>query len=149
MKTKASLYLGLALSLMAGEVSGQVSRDEAECLAKNIYHESRGESLKGQVAVAMVTLNRVKSGKYPNTICAVVYQKAQFSWTLDKRKKIKDWKAYNTILALTQNILRGKIKHDITRGATYYHTKQVKPYWSKEFKRVAVIGQHIFYRSAA
>lgn len=148
MKPKASLYLGLVLSLMTWDVSARVSRDEAECLALNIFHEARGESLKGQVAVAMVTLNRVKSGKYPNTICAVVYQKAQFSWTLGKRKRVKDWKAYNTVLALTHNILRGKIKHDITKGATFYHTKQVKPYWSYDMKKVVVIGQHIFYRSA-
>ena len=57
--------------------------DEKVCLACNLYFEARGEEKTGIVAVAMVTLNRVNSFEYPNSICKVVWQKWQFSWTRD------------------------------------------------------------------
>jgi len=51
------------------------------CLAKNIFHEARGESTIGKYAIAQVTLNRVISSRYPDTVCEVVMQPHQFSWT--------------------------------------------------------------------
>ena len=76
-----------------------VDINQMHCLATNIYHEARGESFAGKVAVANVTHNRVDSTKYPNTYCGVVYQaqmyvnwrgnevparhKCQFSWYCD------------------------------------------------------------------
>jgi len=60
-------------------------REQLYCGAQNIYHESRGESNLGQIAVAHVVRNRVESPKYPNTVCEVVWQPKQFSWTHDGR----------------------------------------------------------------
>jgi len=58
----------------------EIDVNEMHCLAKNIYFEARGESLKGKIAVANVTMNRVDSPKYPNTICGVVYQAKYSKW---------------------------------------------------------------------
>jgi len=136
----------LAFTFVASEAVGlpQVDAKEAECLALNLYHEARGESNRGQVAVALVTLNRVKAKGFPKTICGVVYQPHQFSWTAH-RPRVTDWKSYYKILALTKNILRGKVTKDITGGSLYYHADHVKPYWSTHFNKVAHIGNHIFY----
>ena len=141
-----NLLRGLVFTLISSQAVGMtVTPSELECLAKNVYFEARGESLKGQVAVIQVTLNRVKAKGFPKTICGVVYQSHQFSWTLTK-PKIKDWKSYNAILSLTKNVVRGNVKADVTKGSTFYHATYMKPYWSKHFKQVTTIGNHTFYR---
>lgn len=109
------------------------------CLAKNIYHESRGEPYAGQLAVAYTTLNRVDHKAFSNTICAVVFEKGQFSWTSDKNKhKQIVPKKYYTLarLALFQH-KRAKFK------ALFFHSTAVKPGWKR--KRLTKIGNHIFY----
>lgn len=117
-----------------------------DCMAMNIYHEARGESRLGQIAVGHVTLNRVKSRLYPNTICKVVYQYRQFSWTQDKiSDKPKYKKLYEKIKLLSVDIMKGKYK-DPTFNAMYFHTKQISPRWMNKVKRTAIIGNHIFYR---
>lgn len=117
-----------------------------DCMAMNIYHEARGESKLGQIAVAHVTLNRVKSKLYPNTICKVVYQHGQFSWTQDNiSDKPKHKKLYDKIKLLSIDIMKGKYK-DPTFGAMYFHTRQISPRWMNRVKRTVTIGNHIFYR---
>lgn len=117
---------------------------EVQCLATNIYHESRGEPIEGQVAVALVTINRVASQTYKNTLCEVVYEPRQFSWTLDKRKRVRDLKAWQTAKTIAESVLTNP--HRYTKfDALYFHTKQVKPKWAKSKRVVAVIGNHIFY----
>ena len=140
-------------------VEETVEIDEAElkCLADNIYHEARGEGVDGQTAVAYVTLNRVDSRRYPNTICDVVWQVTthyktkrktpQFTWTLDGRSDaVKNKDAYAGIVELARRILEGDVTSNIEK-ALLYHTKAVKPVWSKSKKitKEAVIGEHIFY----
>jgi len=117
---------------------------DIECLAKNIYHEARGEPFHGQIAVALVTVNRVASGLFQNTICKVVYANRQFSWTLDKTKKIRDLKAWASAVELATAVLSRQIyQPDFT--AVYFHTKQVQPKWAKTKTITARIGNHIFY----
>jgi spore germination cell wall hydrolase CwlJ-like protein len=117
---------------------------DIECLAKNIYHEARGESFHGQVAVALVTVNRLASGLFQNTICKVVYANKQFSWTLDKNKRVKDSKAWASAVEVATAVLSRNIYHpDFT--AVYFHTKQVQPKWAKTKTIIARIGNHIFY----
>lgn len=114
---------------------------ELQCLALNLHHEARGESLEGIRAVANVTLNRVKSGKFANSICKVIQQPGQFSWVgtdLDKKNISIDPKlrqiAFETLLSKT---------HDPSNGALYFHNKTVEGF----SKRVtAKIDNHIFYR---
>lgn len=125
------------------------------CLALNVFHEARGETLEGQQAVAQVTMNR--AGRDPNKLCDVVFKPKQFSWANpltstkgSERARLaqhfipKEDKAWNLARAVAYSTANGYVP-DFTHGATYYHTKSVKPRWRKEFKLVAVIGQHRFY----
>lgn len=114
------------------------------CILKNIYHEARGEGVEGMKAVALVTLNRAK--QQDKTVCEVVYQRKQFSWTTTAKGRNKPVTgdinvAYNVASAAMSDKLI-----DITAGATHYHTKQVKPVWRKALDKVGVINNHIFYR---
>ena len=137
---------------------------EIECLAKNMYFEARGEGQSGQDAVAFVTINRVRSTKYPDTICEVVYQaktdhrgiplrnRCQFSWYCDGKIDSITENVYNRILKRSEfiyiNYYLNDLMEDTTDGATHYHSRKVKPYWSKHknYQYVASIGQHIFYQ---
>ena len=117
---------------------------DIECLAKNIYHEARGEPFHGQVAVALVTVNRVASGLFQDTICKVVYAHRQFSWTLDKNKKVRDSKAWASAVEIATAVLSRQI-HQPDFTAVYFQTKQVLPKWAKTKTITARIGNHIFY----
>jgi spore germination cell wall hydrolase CwlJ-like protein len=121
---------------------------EVECLARNIYFEARNQSIKGQYAVGFVTLNRVRSNQYPKTICEVVYQPYQFSWTIDlKYANPKNKKAWETAVLISTNIIGGKIKDDITQGALHYHADYVNPKWNRNMVKVRQIDNHIFYKN--
>lgn len=122
----------------------KAKQQDIECLAKNIYHEARGEPFHGQLAVALVTVNRVASGLFQNTICGVVYAHKQFSWTLDKNKRVRDQKAWASAVEVATAVLSRNI-HIPDFTAVYFHAKHVQPVWSKTKTIVAVIGNHIFY----
>ncbi|MGE5503918.1 MAG: cell wall hydrolase [Actinomycetota bacterium] len=127
----------------------KVSAAEFECLALNVYFESRGQPLDGQAAVAFVTLNRVASPGFPDTICGVVRQKVnagcQFGWTCDGRAHRPsagpDWTEAR-LVAL--RALAGGV--DPTEGALYFHHVNERPGWAvgKYANRVR-IGDHIFF----
>lgn len=126
--------------------------EQIECLALNIYWESKGEPLLGQVAVAAVTLNRVMDPAFPKTICDVVRQggsrpryKCQFSWVCDGRSDSpREPHAWRQALSLASAALLSGLP-DPTRGALFYHANYVRPWWSKEMREVVRIGRHIFY----
>ena len=111
------------------------------CLALNIYHEARGESIQGMQAVALVTLNRSKvTGK---KICQVVHSPYQFSWTMYK-PKATDPVAYKLAEKIAIDVLSGKVS-DLTHGSTFYHHINVSPDWRKRFIFRKKIGNHLFY----
>lgn len=116
---------------------------EFDCLARNVYHEARGESYQGKIAVALVTLNRTEQAKFPKTICGVVYQKGQFSWTKNY-SKIKmnaiQWEE-SKVAALDAYMNRNALGPFL---ATYFHNKSINPGW--KLRKVAVIGGHTFYK---
>jgi spore germination cell wall hydrolase CwlJ-like protein len=113
-------------------------------MLKNIYHEARGEGVEGMQAVALVTLNRAK--QQDKTVCEVVYQRKQFSWTNTTKGRNKPITGdIDTVHAVASQAIAG-VLIDITSGATHYHTKQVKPVWRRAFDEVVVINNHIFYR---
>jgi hypothetical protein len=134
---------------------------EIDCLAKNIYFESAYEERQGQIAVGLVTINRVKSGAFADSICEVVWQAnknrhtgkrvAQFSWTLDRRPDIPhNQEVWAQCQKLAQEMLAdGSLDNfdDFLNGATFYHAAYVHPKWRNEYVPVARIGLHIFYRS--
>jgi N-acetylmuramoyl-L-alanine amidase len=127
-------------------------KKELECLAKNMYHEAKGEGGLGWLAVGMVTINRAQSNRYPNKICDVVYQNNgkvyQFSWAGTKKKLTKPKKElYNEIYQLAVLIfLHHQHMHDVTDNALFFHADYVDPYWNKKMKKTAKIGRHIFYK---
>jgi spore germination cell wall hydrolase CwlJ-like protein len=115
---------------------------EFKCLVKNIYYEARGEPVKGQEAVALVTINRAKHPDYPSSICATVYQKYQFSWTANRTLSIKDREAWKRAENVAYHVLLGT--HSLGQfKALNFHATYVNPGWGKP--RVAKIGNHIFY----
>ena len=118
---------------------------DVHCLAKNIYHEARGEPLEGQLAVAQVTMNRLRHPNFAGSVCGVVYEYKQFSWTLEKPKKIKDQRAWEAAIKLSKLVLSNQAENPKLKTALYFHTRQIRPYWSKDKRIVAVIGNHIFY----
>lgn len=121
--------------------------DQLYCLAQNIYFEARGESIEGQAAVAWVTLNRLLDEDHPNTICKVVWQDSQFSWTHDGKsdtpRDAESWdRAQDIALDLAYSY---DPELDPTGGSTYFHERSIKPGWSKRFERVGQIDNHVFY----
>ena len=120
-------------------------REELYCGAQNIYHESRGETNLGQIAVAHVVRNRVESSRYPNTVCEVIWQPKQFSWTHDgKSDEPKDRPAF--VKAVWLHLI-ANMKNDITVGAlNFYAHKKVTPSWAAEKEVVLLIGNHTFLK---
>ncbi|WP_170331011.1 cell wall hydrolase [Ruegeria arenilitoris] len=123
-----------------------------KCLAEALYFEARGESVRGQFAVAEVILNRVKSSRFPNSLCGVIKQgtgkkyQCQFTYTCDGHKEvIREKKAYERVSKVARVAIDGVAK-ELTEGATHYHTTAVRPSWSRVYKETARIGVHIFYR---
>lgn len=137
-----------------------------ECMALNIYHESRNESIEGQRAVAHVVMNRVKSPLFPDSVCKVIYQaryskwwkdahgkdvpirhKCQFSWYCDgKSDKVYEPDKYEVARSVAYEIFTGRISFDSTGGALWYHADYVNPNWSSDYERTVKIDTHIFYR---
>lgn len=124
-----------------------VSDEDRYCLAQNIYFEARGESTVAQSAVGWVTLNRVADSRFSNSICSVVWEDNQFSWTQDgKSDRPKDADAWATAQAIAGEVLQAYgVDRDPTEGATYFHADYVKPAWRKKYDRVVQIDGHIFY----
>jgi spore germination cell wall hydrolase CwlJ-like protein len=126
---------------------------ERRCLTESIYFEARGESAVGQLAIAEVILNRVTSGRYPGTICGVVFQgqksdQCQFSFACSVyMNKPRDPVAWRKAQRLAHYVLSGDVTTSIVGSATYYHAAYVYPQWAPYMIEVAKIGHHIFYRS--
>lgn len=121
--------------------------EDRVCMAKNIYFEARNESLQGQVAIALVTLQRVADPRYPNTVCGVVYDNKQFSWYSDGLSdRPRNHGSYYDIALLADAMLSpDTAMHDFTYGSTHYHADYVDPYWNEHMILKAKIDTHIFY----
>lgn len=117
------------------------------CLALVAFHEARGESDRGQTAVALVTVNRVKSGEYSKDVCSVVYQKDQYTWTKHKsrmnRKAVKrDQESWKKSLTVAKKVMNGEVR-DFTNGALNFRRATKK---DKRSKNILVIGNHAFIK---
>ena len=151
-------FLGLMGYLMYAEhLRGSAERQrntDLGCLARNIFHEARGEPVDGQYAVAEVTLNRVESTLFPDTVCDVVHEKrwdrkrkryvGAFSWTeLDSVSKPEGsaWEQAQSAATLVYD----DENKPLVGGALFYHATSIEPQWARSKKRVAKIGRHIFY----
>jgi spore germination cell wall hydrolase CwlJ-like protein len=117
---------------------------QAECVAKAIYFESKGEPLKGQKAVGYVVLNRAKSGRFATTPCKVIAQPYQFSWY--RYGKAIPTNVKTKFVALAQTLMETYSKdNDPSNGALFFHATYVSPGW-RGVTRLERIGGHIFYR---
>lgn len=136
------------------QVTLQQRERQLDCLAKNIYYEAGSESFEGKVAVAQVTLNRAESGKFPDDICRVIYQKnvvyekviCQFSWYCDTSARVRPihTKMYDESYAVAKKVLLENFRLDGLKEAMYYHADYVSPGWNKPV--ITKIGRHIFYK---
>ena len=166
----------LAILTVSNSVLGfdtETNFKEIYCLAANSYFEARGEPFDGKIAVAQVVMNRVKSGKYPNTICGVITEgpvreswktkkdpalpaeerkyyatrdRCQFSWYCDGKSDLpKNEKSWAEIMQIARLFLK-KTPSDITEGSLWYHNTKVSPDWSNSLERVLIIEDHIFYK---
>ena len=130
------------------------SAKEQKCLANAIYFEARGESLRGQAAVAQVVLNRVRNPTYPSTICGVVYQnqnlknRCQFSFACDgKKDRITSPANYKVAEQIAMAVTAGKIFLPEVASSTHYYAQYVSPRWARSMQKMKKIGLHIFYRT--
>jgi N-acetylmuramoyl-L-alanine amidase len=172
----------VAMSSMANATSNdvigpklhQLLEADINCLALNIYHEARSERTAGMWAVADVTINRVRSSQFPNTVCEVVKQgpvyeswktrpfdlpqeerifypvkgRCHFSWWCDG---IKDEPLELDSWIRAQSVARNVMLHDVglglTDGADHYHADSIEPFWAPHMTHITTIGNHIFYKS--
>lgn len=133
-------FLVLALPTSGNQqVTDLFDKKQITCLAKAVYHESRGEPTAGQYAVAKTVINRTTNKNFPSTICGVVYQPYQFTGI--QRLRVKDKKAFDKAMDVAYDVLNMQGKHKFK--ALYFHTRQVSPKWKRT--RIAKIGNHIFY----
>jgi len=144
------------------ELIAQLEREDVwmkqiSCLARNVYYEARGESLEGQKAVALVTLNRVENSMFPDTICGVVNErktvkgrtKCQFSWRCESHTNPK--KAVRQSHESYQAALTAILEYEtltttlVTKDTLFFHATHVRPFWRKVKQRLTRIDNHIFY----
>jgi len=134
--------------LVAVQGTGPALDEQGQCRATAVYFESMRESLEGQLAVAQVVINRANSGRYPTNWCAVVKQKAQFSFVRAGRFPRIDaaCQAWRKAQAIAR-IAAGKMAQVLPADVLWYHADYVAPSWGRRLARVEKIGAHIFYRA--
>ncbi|MCC8938772.1 cell wall hydrolase [Bradyrhizobium sp. Arg68] len=127
-----------------------------KCLAEAVYFEARGEAVRGQIAVAQVVLNRAFSGKYPETVCGVVYQNkhrhyaCQFTFACDNvRDVVREPDMWDRAKKIAKAMLDGKLWLPEVNRSTHYHAYWVRPSWVSEMKKMYKFGVHTFYRPRA
>lgn len=130
--------------------SAQIENEQENCMAVAIYHEARGETVEGQLAVAKVIMNRAASGKYPASWCGTVKQPWQFSFVNPRTGEMPgvdeasaSWRKAKAItkLAVTNSV------QILDSDVLWYHADYVAPSWGRRLSRVQKIGTHIFYRA--
>ena len=169
MQKHVQLVLFLII-VMVGTVNGKYANadkfldcedhktDERVCMQCNIYFEARGLSNVEHLMVGLTTLERVKSRKYPDTICEVVWQHRQFSWTIDglsdKIKNKKEWDSLNNITDLIMlkhendyiSVLPEGLEDEDIAGMMYYHAHYVNPTWAQKMQIVKEYAGHVYYK---
>ena len=119
------------------------------CMAVAVFFEARAEPIVGMMAVANVITNRVEDSRYPNTVCDVVWEPKQFSFTHDgltddpeAHTGHQDKLAWMTSLEVAETVLEG---HTIGITSTHYHATNVLPFWTNHYRKDGQVGQHVFY----
>lgn len=141
-QTNSALYLA-SLPVLKPVLTPRKPSDNIFCLAQNLYFEAHNEPLDGLEAVAATVFNRMTLHIYPSTICAVVYQPFQYSWTMD----VSNWKLRppTEYLDLARTFLRDRYVLQSMYPVTHFHRSDIAPSWSKTLIFVGQYGQHKFY----
>jgi spore germination cell wall hydrolase CwlJ-like protein len=149
------VYFAYADQLAVRLAAARQRATDLRCLAENVYFEARGEPLAGQIAVAEVTLNRVASPYFPDTICAVVREArwdplrrrmvAAFSWTELENTRVPRGAAWRDAMSAATAVY-DRTHTPVVPGALYYHATSIRPSWAGTKKSLAKIGNHVFYR---
>lgn len=132
----------------------RVPTDAVECLTQAVYYEARNESAEGQTAVAEVVMNRSRSGAYPRSVCAVVYQRnsrtCQFTFTCDGAigRYPVDMRKWARAEGIAREVYEGRSASLLPSNSVNYHANYVRPSWGARLERVRQIGAHIFYGAA-
>lgn len=123
-----------------------LSKEDIRCLEYNIFYEAGIEPYYGKIAVAQVTYNRLKTGRWGNTICRVVYARNQFSWTHQNKPK-PNGPLWRESQRAARDFINGKRVMNL-KDSIYYHATWMerKPFWAHHKVKVQEIGQHVFYR---
>jgi hypothetical protein len=130
--------------------TGSELDEQANCMAVAVYHEARGESVEGQLAVARVIMNRAASGKYPASWCGVVKQPWQFSFVNPHSGNMPGVDQASASWRKAQGITRLAMANAVPSLSTdvlWYHANYVAPSWGRRLTKVSQIGAHIFYRA--
>ena len=149
-KNSKTGWLGIFLATVIISISPSPARSissEQDCLAKNVYFEARGEPRLDQVAVAHVTVNRAAARSFPRTVCGVVYQPGQFSWTRDSISNVpRETRAWNRSLQIAQEVLSEQ-EADPTDGAMYFwNPHRVSPPWARRMVTTLRTASHAYAR---
>ncbi len=167
------LVVCLLLILKPKTTLGSQYERALECLTKNVYFEANNQSYAGQLAVALVVANRVRSDEHPDSVCGVIYEgpvyeswrtsqlldipedervyyprrhRCQFSWYCDGKSDVpRNLEALAKAELAARQVLRGRV-HDFTQNATHYHADYVNPKWAKTRTFIVQIGNHLFYK---
>ena len=123
------------------------SKQDLFCMAKNIYHEAGSEPTLGKYAVAQVTINRMKSPKYKDTVCSVVFEPYQFSWANYHGRRWTTPRGESWIEAkrIARDVLENNKRIYGMDDVLFYHATYVRPYWASRKDKLIKIGLHIFY----
>lgn len=124
------------------------TKNDLDCLTKNIYYEAGVESKSGKFAVAHVTINRLKTGHWGDSICKVVYARKQFSWTLAQKLPRLDGQLWAESEDVARKVLAGHRVRGLTKSL-YYHAIYIRdPNWADPQHEAGQIGNHVFYNQA-
>jgi hypothetical protein len=154
-----ALFIGVVITIFGFVLHAVFAhRDDRQnlmCLARNVYFEARGEPAAGQYAVAEVTMNRLASGRYPDTVCGVVYQQnwdplrkryvGAFSWTEFSEVATPTGEEWERAWKVAEAVYYRR-EAPVLEGALFYHATYIHPSWAKGKKPVARIGSHVFYK---
>jgi spore germination cell wall hydrolase CwlJ-like protein len=140
-KLAAPHFDTLEAKVAATEADVATADEQLRCLATAIYFEARSEPLEGQLAVAQVVRNRTRSGRFPSSLCGVVYQRSQFSFS--HRRAPSNHEQWTRAVKVA-TIAMADGWRQIAPDALFFHASRVSPGWNAH--RVARIGNNIFYR---
>jgi spore germination cell wall hydrolase CwlJ-like protein len=137
------------LSVVPTDDKISYNKNDLFCMAKNIYHEARSEPTLGKYAVAQVTINRMKSPKFGDRVCEVVFEPYQFSWANyhGRRWTTPSGESWHEAKRIARDVLENGKRIKGMDDALFYHATYVRPRWASRFDRVTRIGLHIFYET--